>query len=191
MADLTRKHENRYDRMWMKRLGLLIRFCWCRKIFNFNQKITDIPQELERQLEERSETFNREESSDPEEFQTCRSILDETHWRDLLCVQLGLTQRQSKPQVDEQSIEGVQDIILTWLNKQLSLSFDLAFNSDPYTSLKNSQRLPNAIVQTLSTVAVSMLRTLVKEACCKRLYAQMRALVGSHRQSINLQKVLA
>ncbi|KAK2946829.1 hypothetical protein BLNAU_18206 [Blattamonas nauphoetae] len=145
-------------------------------------------EELERQtmvgIRDDLETLD---TDDTEEYQTCRAVLGETHWRDLLCVQLGQTLHQSMPELDKQSIQGIQLIYLTWLNNKLTLSFEFAFNSDPYTYWKNNRLSTNVIVRTLSTVAVCMMSTSATEALCERVFAQMRTLVGAHRHSLHPQ----
>ncbi|KAK2964078.1 putative Stress protein DDR48 [Blattamonas nauphoetae] len=143
--------------------------------------------QLERLLEETiGEEHDSDDSADSDEYQTCRTVIGETQWKHLLCVQLGLTIRQSIPGLDPKSILCVQANYLAWLNHLLTLPFDCLFETKPYMYWKNNRDSSNIIVQTLSTVAVCMLSTAATEACCERLFSQMRTLIGSHRSSFNV-----
>ncbi|KAK2948599.1 hypothetical protein BLNAU_16498 [Blattamonas nauphoetae] len=148
--------------------------------------------QLERLLEETiGEEHDSDDSADSDEYQTCRTVIGETQWKHLLCVQLGLTIRQSIPGLDPKSILCVQANYLAWLNHQLTLPFDCLFETKPYMYWKNNRDSSNIIVQTLSTVAVCMLSTAATEACCERLFSQMRTLIGSHRFSMDPETVRA
>ncbi|KAK2949259.1 hypothetical protein BLNAU_15862 [Blattamonas nauphoetae] len=84
--------------------------------------------QLERLLEETiGEEHDSDDSADSDEYQTCRTVIGETQWKHLLCVQLGLTIRQSIPGLDPKSILCVQANYLAWLNHQLTACFRLSF----------------------------------------------------------------
>ncbi|KAK2955979.1 hypothetical protein BLNAU_9139 [Blattamonas nauphoetae] len=69
--------------------------------------------QLERLLEETiGEEHDSDDSADSDEYQTCRTVIGETQWKHLLCVQLGLTIRQSIPGLDPKSILCVRLITL-------------------------------------------------------------------------------
>ncbi|KAK2961804.1 hypothetical protein BLNAU_3241 [Blattamonas nauphoetae] len=129
-------------------------------VFYSQTDILEMEHELERQMEAISEENSEaDESTDCGVYQTCRSVLGETQWRDLLSVQLGLTLRQSIPGLDVESIRKVQVTYLTWLNHELSLSYEFLYETDPYSYWKYNRLSSNIIFKTLSTVAVCMLST--------------------------------